>query len=81
MKKINLRELYPDVYKTDTFIEVTDDVEMVFKASKRSEKAYNRKKYRYKAQYSLDRNDGIEQDALLMQFTPEQILEERKLKE
>lgn len=45
MKKVNLRELYPDVYKTDAFIEVTDDVEMVFKTSKRSEEAYNRKKY------------------------------------
>lgn len=81
MKKVNLRELYPDIYKTDTFIEVTDDVEMVFKASKRSDEAYNRKKYRYKAHYSLDRNDGIEHDALLMQLTPELILEDRQLKE
>lgn len=81
MKKVNLRELYPDIYKTDTFIEVTDDVEMVFKVSKRLEEAYNRKKYRYKAHYSLDRNDGIEHDALLMQITPEQILEARQLKE
>lgn len=24
MHKINLRELYPDMYKTDTFLEVTD---------------------------------------------------------
>ena len=81
MKKVNLRELYPEIYKTDTFIEVTDDVEMVFKVSKRSEEAYNRKKYRYKAHYSLDRNDGIECDALLLQITPELILEEMQLKE
>ena len=26
MKKVNLRELYPDVYKTDHFVEVTEDV-------------------------------------------------------
>lgn len=39
MKKVNLRELYPEIYKTDTFIEVTDDVEMVFKVSKRLEEA------------------------------------------
>lgn len=76
MKKVNLRELYPDIYKTDTFIEVIDDVEMVFKESKRSEEAYNRKKYQYKAHYSLDSNNEIEHDALLMQ-----ILEERQLKE
>lgn len=39
MKKVNLRELYLEIYKTDTFIEVTDDVEMVFKVSKRLEEA------------------------------------------
>lgn len=81
MKKVNLRELYPKIYKSDTLIEVADEVEMVFKVSKRSEEAYNRKKYRYKAHYSLDRNDGIENDALLMQCTPDQILEEKQLKE
>lgn len=26
MKEVNLRELYPDVYKTDCFVEVTEDV-------------------------------------------------------
>lgn len=44
-EKSYLRKLYPDVYKTDIFIEVTDDVKMVFKAYERSEEAYNRKKY------------------------------------
>ena len=26
MKKVNLRDLYPDVYKTDHFVEVTERV-------------------------------------------------------
>ena len=26
MKKVNLRDLYPDVYKNDHFVEVTEDV-------------------------------------------------------
>ena len=26
MKKVNLRDLYPDVYKSDHFVEVTEDV-------------------------------------------------------
>ena len=26
MKKVNLRDLYPDVYKNDYFVEVTEDV-------------------------------------------------------
>lgn len=30
MKIVNLRELYPDVYKTDCFVEVTEDVLAVF---------------------------------------------------
>ncbi len=29
MQKINLRELYPDIYKTDTYLEVTDEVQAV----------------------------------------------------
>ena len=26
MKKVNLKDLYPDVYKTDHFVEVAEDV-------------------------------------------------------
>ena len=29
MKKVNLRDLYPDVYKNDHFVEVTEDGEIV----------------------------------------------------
>ena len=36
MQKINLRELYPDIYKTDTYLEVTDEVQAVFLADKRA---------------------------------------------
>ena len=54
MHKINLRELYPDMYKTDTFLEVTDEVQAVFLSDKRAEAAHERQMYRYKAQYSLD---------------------------
>ena len=54
MKKINLRELYPDAYTTDFFVNVTEDVLETIRASERAEAAYERKMYRYKAQYSLD---------------------------
>ena len=60
MKYINLRELYPDVYKTDTFVEVTEEVLAVIRATDRAEAAYTRRMYRHKAQYSLDCNNGIE---------------------
>ena len=47
MKKINLRELYPDIYKTDTYLEVTDEVQAVFLSDKRAEAAHERQMYRY----------------------------------
>ena len=33
MKKVNLRDLYPDVYKTDHFVEVTELIPENFKGS------------------------------------------------
>ena len=65
MKKVNLRDLYPDVYKTDHFVEVTEDVLETIRDSERAEAAYDRRMYRYKAHYSLDCDNGIE-NAILM---------------
>ena len=81
MQKINLRDLYPDIYKTDAFLEVTDEVQAVFQADKRAEAAYERKMYRYKAQYSLDFENGIENTVLRKPQTPEMLLEEKQLRE
>ena len=50
MKKINLRELYPDVYTTDFFVDVTEEVMETIRAAERAEAAYERKMYRYKPQ-------------------------------
>ena len=47
MKKINLRELYPDVYTTDFFVDVTEEVMETIRAAERAEAAYERKMYRY----------------------------------
>ena len=41
MKKVNLRDLYPDVYKTDHFVEVTEDVLETIRAAERAEAAYD----------------------------------------
>ena len=60
MQKINLRELYPEIYKTDTYLEVTDEVQAVFLADKRAEARYLRQMYNYKAHYSLNCDNGIE---------------------
>ena len=64
MKKINLRELYPDVYTTDFFVDVTEEVMETIRAAERAEAAYERRMYRYKAQYSLDCDNGIENTVL-----------------
>ena len=37
MKKVNLRDLYPDVYKNDHFVEVTEDVLETIRDSERAE--------------------------------------------
>lgn len=81
MKYINLRELYPDVYKTDTFVEVTEEVLAVIRATDRAEAAYTRRMYRHKAQYSLDCNNGIEKVVMVQPPTPEEILEDKQLRE
>ena len=81
MKKINLRELYPDVYTTDFFVDVTEEVMETIRAAERAETAYERKMYRYKAQYSLDCENGIENAVLLKPQTPEMVLEEKQFQE
>ncbi len=81
MKKINLRELYPDVYTTDFFVDVTEEVMETIRAAERAEAAYERKMYRYKAQYSLDCGNGIENTVPLKPQTPEMLLEEKQFQE
>ena len=45
------------------------------RAAERAEAAYERKMYRYKAQYSLDCENGIENAILMKPQTPEMILD------
>ena len=81
MQKINLRDLYPDVYKTDAFVDVAEEVLAAIQSQKQADAAYERRKFRHKAHYSLDREDGIENDALARTLTPEEILEQKQLRE
>ena len=81
MQKINLRDLYPDVYKTDVFVDVAEEVLAAIQDQQRADAAYERRKYRHKAHYSLNRDDGIENDALSRPLTPEEVLEQKQLRE
>ena len=66
----------PDVYKNDHFVEVTEDVLETIQSAERAEAAYDRRMYRYKAYYSLDCDNGIENAILMKPQTPEMLLEE-----
>lgn len=81
MKTINLRDYYPDLYKTDYIVEIPDEVFEVIQESERKERAYQRRRYRYKAHFSLDRDDGIENDVLIWALTPCEICEQRAMLE
>ena len=81
MQKINLRDLYPDTYKTDVFVDVAEEVLAVIRGHQQDDAAYERRKFRHKAHYSLNREDGIENDAINRPLTPEEILERKLLRE
>ena len=40
MQKINLRELYPDVYKTDVFVDVAEEVLAAIRGQEQDDAAY-----------------------------------------
>ena len=74
MTKINLREFYP-WYLADEFIDVSDEVAEELRANRLYEAAHQRRLTRNKAQYSHDREDGIEYSACLHEPTPQELLE------
>ena len=63
MKKINLRDYYP-YYTQDMIVEVPDEVALLLREYMLLEEAYRIRTYRYKAFYSLDRDEGIEREIL-----------------
>jgi len=77
MTKINLREHYPNYYNTDYIIEVPDEVAAIMLEYDRLDAAYRRRTYYHKAHYSLDREDGIEYEALFVSMTPCEIYERK----
>ena len=78
MQTINLKQYYPFCTE-DIFVEVSDEIVEAFLLDKRAEAARERKMYRYKAFYSLDCNDGIENAAIgCAQPSPEDYLVEKE---
>lgn len=60
MKSINLRKYYPSLYSEDYIITVPDEVEELFRTSQNAELAYQKRKKRNKATYSLDASPHLE---------------------
>ena len=78
IQTINLKQYYPFCTE-DTFVEVSDEIVEAFLLDKRAEAARERKMYRYKAFYSLDCDDGIENAAIgWAQPSPEDCLMEKE---
>lgn len=77
MTEINLRDYYPDFYKTDCIIAVPDEVAAALVEFDRLEAAYQRRTYYHRAQYSLDRGDGIEYEARFLSVSPEEVYERK----
>lgn len=80
MKEINLRDYYP-FYTQDVIVEVPDEVELLLREYMLLEEAYRIRTYRYKAFYSLNRDEGIEREILQKPISPEEILEQRQMTE
>ena len=77
MQTINLRDLYPDQYTSDYFIEVSDQLAWELHQFDLNEAAYQLRTYRHQAYYSLDRGDGIEKEALFVASTPDELYEKK----
>lgn len=80
MKEINLRDYYP-FYTTDTIVEVPDEVADLLYQYKLNEAAYILRTYRHKAYFSLDYDANVERDVLIIQPSPLEILEQRRMTE
>ena len=76
MKEINLREFYP-FYTQDVIVEVPDEVADLLRELKLADAASFLRTYRHKAYYSLDRNDGIEHEALFVALSPHELYERK----
>ena len=76
MAIINLRDYYP-FYTSDCFMEVSDEVAEMFKEFDRKEAAYRLRAYRHKAYYSLDRDDGLEHEAVFVALSPHELYERK----
>ena len=81
MKKVNLRKFYPSLYTKDAYIFLPDNVAAaLWEETKRERAGYAKIRY-HRAYYSLDREDGIERFALRSPMPPEEVMQQKELRE
>lgn len=79
MQTVNLKKYYYELFKKDTFVEVSDEVAEALLLMYREENNRHRKIWYHKAYYSLDMEDGIETAALdFTEKSPEEIFMEQE---
>lgn len=76
MIEINLREFYPECYRSDYFVEVPDEVAELLILLRRHEQSQRRRMYKHKAHYSLDIYENVEREMVLQSPSTETIFEQ-----
>ena len=76
MIEINLREFYPECYRSDYFVEVPDEVAELLILLRRHEQSQRRRIYKHKAQYSLDIYENVERETVLKCPSAEEVFEQ-----
>ena len=74
MAKINMRDYYP-FYQDDEYVEVSDELAAEMAQWERTERSQKRKKYRYRANYSLDWGNGIGRHVIFRSAAPDEYYE------
>ena len=69
-----MRDYYP-FYEHDEFVEVSDELAAEMAQRERTERSQKRKKYRYRANYSLDWGKGIGQYVVFRSAAPDEYYE------
>ena len=76
MIEINLREFYPECYRSDYFVEVPDEVAELLILLRRHEQSQRRRIYKHKAHYSLDIYENVERETMLKSPSAGEVFEQ-----
>ena len=76
MIEINLREFYPECYRSDYFVEAPDEVAELLILLRRHEQSQRRRIYKHKAHYSLDIYENVERETMLKCPSAEEVFEQ-----